>query len=148
MKKIVYSGLMLFLFTILSSCAKSYDFDTDDLKSNVVKVEIIYLSEYQGSLYPDYEKEHELLVTLNDELKNLFIDDFSKLEFKKYYGSPNNSPKGNCLKFYYNDGSYAYITYYTFIRFSEDGSSYVSTQNLHTSDEMFMDLVDKYINLE
>jgi hypothetical protein len=129
---------------MISSCAISYDFDSDELSNEIIKVEIINLFDYQGNLYPDDEKEYELLVTLNDELKDRFIEDFSMLEFKKYYGPPNMSPKGKCIKFYYDDESYAFITNYTYIRFNKDGSSYVSTQNLHTSEDAFMDLVSKY----
>jgi|GEM_PF-1908697 len=147
MKKIVFVNLLLLLGVVLSSCTRSYDFDSENLRNEITKIEIIKLYDYQGDLYPDNEKEIEVLMILTEDLKNQFIDDFSLLTFEKYYGTPNNSPKGKCLKFYYDDGTYAYITYYTYLRFSEDGSNFVSTQNIHTSEKDFLDLIDNYIDM-
>ena len=132
--------LILLLSLFLSSCASSYHFSEDELKMGVSKIEIIQFVEYEGSLYPDQEKSYEVLLTLVNEQKDNFIQEFTLLEYKRYNGSPNNSPQGICLKFYFNDGTYAFITSYTYLHFNEDGSGFISTLNIHTEEASFLDL--------
>jgi hypothetical protein len=147
MRKTVLLVLALFVVFNLSACFSTFSFQSDELKIDVTKIEIIELDDYEGNLFPDSEKTYEVLVTLTNDVKDSFIEDFSLLEFKKYYGSPNKRPNGKCLKFYYSDESYAFISYYTFLKFSKDGTKYISTLNLHTSEDKFMDLIDTYTNM-
>lgn len=136
--------LILLLSFFLSSCTSAFNFSSDSLKSDITKIEIINLSDYEGTLFPDDEKDYEVLLTLIDVQKDNFIEDFTLLEYKRFYGSPNSSPKGICLKFYFNDETYAFITHYTYLHFDKDGSSYVSTQNIHTAESEFLALINRY----
>lgn len=141
-----YIGIIILFVVFLSSCTSTYMFDYDELSKEVAKIEIIQFSEYEGSLYPDQEKSYVVLLTLVNEQKDNFIQEFALLEYKRFSGSPNNRPQGICLKFYYFDETYAFITNYTYLHFNQDGDSYQSTLNIHTDEGSFMDLINRYTN--
>jgi hypothetical protein len=140
---IVFTIAISILF--LSSCIRAFYFDHVQLKNEINKIEIILFSYYEGKLYPDSEKEYEVLLTLLDEQKDFFLEDFSNLKFERFYGSPNYSPKGICLKIYYFDETYGFINQNTSIRFNKEGTQYVSSQNIYLSETIFLDFIGKYI---
>lgn len=147
-KRFSVVSLIVLTSIILTGCNLSHTFNSESLKNSVTKVEIIDLSEYEGSLYPDDEKSYDVLITLVDDQIENFIDDFVQLEYKKYYGPPNDSPKGVCIKMFFSDETYAVISYYTFLHFKKDGKGYLSTLNIHTDETDYFELISKYADMD
>lgn len=148
MKKGIRFYLIILLISLLVGCTSSFSFNYENLKNEVTKVEIIRLSDYEGTLYPDMDKNYVILITLVDEEKDKLLLELSKIEFTHFYGSPNYSPKDLCLKLYYNDGTYGFINQNTSFRFNEDGSKYVTSQSVSTSEDSFINLILQFIELE
>ena len=147
MKKTICFCLIFSFIVLLVGCTKSFYYDYEEMKDEIEKIEIINIHQYDGTLYPDKDKDCDLLKILIGEEKDELLLDLSKIKITFFHGSPNYSPVGLCLKLYYEDQTYGFMNHYTFFKFNKDGTKYVYSKNAHALEEEFNNLLSKFIEI-
>ena len=94
----------------MSGCSKDLMFDSNELKQDVIKVEILYYNSPTDS-------DHIISIEQEDSLVE-FIDEFSKLQITVTFGAPGEL-EGYCIKLFKKDFNYYLITKNHIEHFSE-----------------------------
>ncbi|MCL2678350.1 MAG: hypothetical protein FWE85_04785 [Clostridiales bacterium] len=141
------SILMLISTLLFTACIPSFRYDYEELKNEVVKIEIIDLGEniYGGG--NDFEsKISQLLITIEDEeVINDVVLDISKLVYKQLLFGDPMWHRGICIKLYYKGGGYEILSLYMIARFDPAGKP-VYSQFRSCSEKAFNALIEKYLD--
>ena len=122
MKKVLSCICLVSLLFLLTACDPGmFQYDYDELKESVVRVEYIYydnpnakrLNEFfvdkKDRLLPfDFDKM-EIREVLPDEKLNDFLKDLCECYIMMHWVH-SDSPKGNCIRVIYNNGDFEIIT--------------------------------------
>lgn len=95
----------------MSGCSKDLVFDSNKLKQRLNKVEILYYNTSSDS---------ELIISIEENNLDEFINEFSKFKMNIIFGAPGNL-EGYCIKMVYKDFSYYLITKNHIEHYDENG---------------------------
>jgi hypothetical protein len=113
MKKLLVFVLVFCLFSLVSCDPGSFWFNHDELTENVKSIELIeYNNDAAEKLFNNTDKvlpfdfdKMEIIETLSDEKKEIFIDDISNQRFLLVW-EHLNSPQGRSVKITYQNGDF------------------------------------------
>lgn len=118
MKKLLLCLCVLSLLFVMTACdPSSFQFDYDELKSSVVRVEYIYydnpdaveLFEQRDKVIPfDFDKM-EIRQVLPDEELDDFLKELSKQTLLMVWRH-DDSPKGDCIRVVYDNGDFEILS--------------------------------------
>ncbi len=122
MKKVLSCICLISLLLLLTACDPGiFQYDYDELKETVVRVEYIYyenptakrldefLVDKKDKLIPfDFDKMEIRGVLPNEKLDD-FLQDLCQYEIMMHW-IHSDSPKGECIKMTYNNGDFEIIT--------------------------------------
>lgn len=159
MKKIGCVVWLVVVISLFSSCDPvSYQYDLNDLKTTVVRVELIYYDSPNPKRFWSWALDHtddlvpfdltkvELYETLDELLIDDFLTDLAEIHILyEYY--LYDSPEGVCIRIVNADATFDIIGPSYIGRFSEDGTvlNYVGC---FESFYPFKDLIRTYFNYE
>ena len=133
MKKTLFLNVVMALaLFFLGGCFlnREYYFSYDELKSNVERVEIVEIKEW------DLENL-VILKSLNEEESDLILKELSEIPYMFCLGDPP-SPNGVCLNLYYIDGTEEVVGWC--------GTS--QNRNIKCSESEFMEMIEQFVDLE
>ena len=133
-KNILLFTTLMCISLIISGCSKKFTFESDELKNDINKVEILFYSSPSDS---------ELLVTIEEknDLED-FINEFSKIKLTITYGAPGNID-GYCIKLIYNNNNYYLITN-NHLEFRDENNKLIKENRIKSDVNQFEDLINKF----
>ena len=112
-----------------------YKLDYEELKEQVVAVEIIYVHETNENI--SYN-----VGVVKEENMDSFLKELCQLTYAKFV--PPKSSSGKSVKLVHKDGSYVVISVYGGAEYNSKGE-WEKFGLCATNEEMFLSLIDKYI---
>ena len=132
MKKMLFLNVVMALaLFFLGGCFlnREYYFSYDELKSNVERVEIVEIKEWNL-------ENLVILKSLNEEESDLILKELSEIKYAFLWGDPPE-PNGICLRLYNTNGTEDII------------SSFGTTVgNMGCSESEFMEMIEQFVDLE
>ena len=133
MKKTLFLNVVkaLALF-FLGGCFlnREYYFSYDELKSNVERVEIVEIKEWNL-------ENLVILKSLNEEESDLILKELSEIRYTYIWNDPPDIPSGICLRLYNIDGTVDLIGIYG-----------TTIDRVHCSELEFMEMIEQFVDLE
>jgi len=126
------------ILTILSGCRAAYYYSYDDLKSEVIKVEVIKID--------DLGRNQVLLRELSGKEIDMMLIELAQIRFSYPFGDPLEV-HGFCFKIYYRSLKYEIIGQMGTKRFDEDNRS-VAWYKRRCSVADFKTLISKFVDIE
>jgi len=134
MKKIVITIVFLLGIIMLTSCKREISYIVD--KNEVSFIQIIDVTGHGD------EVTYSVLVQINDDELNDFIDDLAKVTFVQHYGEPQGL-FGTCIYIGYSNLDYEIIGS-EYIERSNSNNKVISWHNYYASLTEYEDLIEKY----
>ena len=131
--------ILLLFIVIVTLFFNSYFYDYEELKNNVVKIEIVEVD------YLHWEKyEIELIKELNSEETDKLLSELSKIEFIYPFGSPYEL-RGICIYIQYNNNEFELLSWRGTVFYDENGNNRGRFHRI-CSEEEWEALLSEFIN--
>lgn len=153
MKKIIVVLALALVVLSLTACDPAhYNYNHEELKNNVVRVELInYDNPDAKELFEKRDKviavnldKIEVVETLSEDKVNDFLLDFSKILFLEYWRH-SDSPRGTCVRIVYENGDFEVVSHEVVYagRFDSEGNVVEFVGGLSGRNNL-INLVNKY----